>query len=64
VVDALIEQAGVDLGRRLVGETRSVQQVQHRLLLRNIQRPCRPRSRAKGHRRLGQAGAPALHAGA
>ena len=30
VVDAFIEQAGVDLGRRLVGEARRVQQIQHR----------------------------------
>ena len=64
VVDALIEQTGVDLGRRLVSEARGVQQVQHRLLLRNTQSPCRPRSRAKGHRRRGQAGTAALHAGA
>ena len=37
MVDALVEQAGVDLGGCLVGETRRAQQVQHGLLLRGGQ---------------------------
>ena len=64
VVDALIEQAGVNLGRRLVGEARRVQQIQHDLLLRNTQRAGRLRSRATDHQRYGEPGTPALHAGA
>jgi hypothetical protein len=38
MVDAFIEQGGVDLGRRLIGEARCVQQVKHLLLLRAAQR--------------------------
>ena len=63
VVDALIEQAGVDFGRRLVGEARRVQQIQHDLLLRTTQRAGRLRSRATDRRRRGKPGTPALHAG-
>ena len=51
VVDAFIEQSGVDLGRCLVGEARRMQQIQHDLLLRTVQCPCRPRARAEHCRR-------------
>ena len=64
VVDAFIEQTGVDLGRRLVGEAWRMQQVQHDLLLRGGQRPDWPRSQAGDRRRRGQPRAPALHTGA
>ena len=47
VVDAFIEQGGVDFGRRLIGEARRVQQIQHHLLLRIGQRPGRLRSLAR-----------------
>src|SRR5271166_3128023 len=63
VVDAFIEQAGVDLGRRLVCEARRMQQIQHNLLLRIAQCPARLRSLASDRRRRGQVGAAALHAG-
>jgi hypothetical protein len=38
IVGAFIKQGRVDLGRRLVGETRRVQQIQHDLLSRSGQR--------------------------
>ena len=62
--DALIEQRGVDLRRRLIGEFRRVQNVQNRLPLWGGQRPGWPRPRAGDRRRRGQAGAPALNDGA
>ena len=64
VVDTFIEQAGVNLGRRLVGEAWRMQQIQHPLLLRNGQRAGGFWPRARDRRRRGQTGAPALHAGA
>ena len=63
VVDAFIEQAGVDFGRRLVCEARRMQQLQYHLLLRIAQCPGRLRSLAVDRRWRGQAGAAALDAG-
>jgi hypothetical protein len=63
VVDAFIEQTGVDLGRRLVCEARCMQQIQHHLLLRIAQCPDRLRSLAGDRRRRGQVGAAALDTG-
>jgi hypothetical protein len=40
VIAAVVEQTGVDFGRRLVGEAWRVQEIQHDLLLRGGQRPC------------------------
>jgi hypothetical protein len=62
VVDAFIEQTGVDLGRRLICEARRMQQIQHHLLLRIAQCPGRLRSLVGDRRRCGQAGTTALHA--
>ena len=39
MVEALVEQTGIDFGRRLVGEARRVQEVQDDLLLWGGQRP-------------------------
>src|SRR5664279_2003666 len=64
VVDTLIEQAGVDFGRRLVGEARRMQQVQHHLLLWGGQRAGGPRPRTGLRRQCDQTSAPTLHAGA
>jgi hypothetical protein len=64
VVDALVEQAGVDLGRRLVGEARRVQQVEDGLLLRCAEGPGGFGSWAGDGRWRGSLGAVSLQAGA
>jgi len=64
VIVALIEQGAIDLGGRLVSETRRVQQIEHYPALRNAQGPGWPRARAGYRCRRGQPGAPALHTGA
>jgi hypothetical protein len=63
MVDTFIEQGGIDLGRRLVGEARRMQQIQHHLVLWDTQRPCGSRPWAADRRRRGQPDAPAPHAG-
>ena len=63
MVDAFIEQGGVDLGWRLISEARRVQQIEHHLLLRSSQGPGRCRPWAADRRRLGRPDAPAMHAG-
>ena len=63
VVDALVEQAGIDLGGRLVGEARCAQKVEHRLAFHGGQR-ARGLGRGATRRRPGQTGAPAVNAGA
>src|SRR5208283_4702924 len=64
VIVTLIEQGGIDLGRSLVGETRRVQQIEHRLLLRDAQGPCWPRARTGDRGWRGQPGTPSMYAGA
>jgi hypothetical protein len=63
VVDTLVEQAGIDLGRCLVGKAWRMQQIENHLPLRDGQCPrgCRPPT--WDHCRCDQTGAPALHAG-
>ena len=39
MVDALVEQTGVDFGRRLIGEAFGMQQIEYDLLLCGTQRP-------------------------
>ena len=62
VVDAFIEQAGVDFGRRLVCEARRMQQL-HTTCCWVAECPGRLRSLAVDRRWRGQAGAAALDAG-
>ena len=64
VIVTLIEQGGIDLGRRLVSETGRMRQIEHRALLRDAQGPGWPRTRTDDRRRRAQAGPPALHIGA
>jgi hypothetical protein len=63
VIDALIEQAGVDLARGLVGETRRAQQIEHGLALHHSERALRARPGPAHDRRLGQIGALTVDAG-
>ena len=63
VVNALVEQGRIDLGRRLICETRRVQHVQHDLLLRLGQRAGRPRPWKRKNRRRGKNRASPMHRG-
>src|SRR5208282_694978 len=62
-VDALVEQTGIDLGGRLVGEARCTQKTEYGAAFRNGQCALRARSGAMHVQRLGQRGAPAVDAG-
>jgi hypothetical protein len=63
VVDAFVEQAGVDLGGRLIGEARRAQQIEHGLALQHGERASRARPRPTHDQRLGQIGALTVDAG-
>jgi len=64
MIDAFIEQAGINPRPGLVSEAWRMQQIQHHLVLRNGQRPRGFRPRTGSHRRRGQPRTPTLHAGA
>ena len=64
MIDAFIEESGVDFRRCLIGETWRVQQIQHRLPLQDGQGPGRPRPRPDDRWRCAQPGTPSLHRGA
>lgn len=64
VVDALVEQTGVEFGWRLVGEAFGVQQIEHDLLLCRAQRPGRRWPRTRDRWRRAQPGTSAMHRGA
>ena len=64
VVDALVEQAGIDLSGRLVGEARCAQKTEHGLAFHGGKCPPRAWSGARRHPWTVQIGAPAVNAGA
>ena len=64
MVDALVEQGGVDLRRRQVGEARLAQQIEHGLRSSARQRAGRAGRGAGSTGGRGQTGAPAIDAGA
>ena len=64
VIDALVEQGGVDFGRGEVGEARLAQKVEDGLAFSGAQCAGRAGVERRFDRRPGQAGAPAMDAGA
>ncbi len=64
VVDAFVEQGGVDFGRREIGEARRAQQIEHGLALCRVQRSGRTGTARRRGRRPGLEQAPAMEAGA
>ena len=64
VIDPLVQQGGVDLRRRQVGEARLAQPVEHRPSFFGRQRAGRPRAWRRLDRQLGQMGTPTIDAGA
>ena len=63
MIDAFIQQRGVDFRGGLIRETRRMKQIQHHPLLRTGQRTGWPRPRTTDWRWRDQSDAPPVHAG-